>query len=81
LLEQFRAAQIKFHEAREAMRVLMPLFPDPSNAAWWETSGLPSYARFWDTANWEEKLPPSATAARVKDWIGKLRTDADAVLE
>jgi chromosome segregation ATPase len=81
LTEQFRAAQVALHDALGAMSALMPHFPAASNSGWWETSGLPSYARFWDAVNWEKDLPPSATAARVKDWIERLRADADAVLE
>jgi hypothetical protein len=80
LIEQFRAAQIQLHEMREAMKSVMSLFPHASNATWWEQSGLPTYARFWDAVNFEKDLPPLTTAARVEGWIDKLRIDADAVL-
>jgi hypothetical protein len=81
LIEGFRAAQLAMHEMREAMQALMSLLPHASNTAWWEESGLPTYARFWDNVDWEKDLPPSATAARVKTWIERLRADADAALE
>jgi hypothetical protein len=80
LIDQFRAAQIKLHETREVMAVLMPLFPHASNNAAWEGSAWPVHARFWDSIDWERKLPPSQIAARVQEWLGRLRTDADAVL-
>jgi hypothetical protein len=81
LIDQLRPAQIKLHEMREVMAVLMPHFPPPSNNAAWEGSAWPTHVRFWDSVNWEEKLPPSATAARVAQWITALANDADAVLK
>jgi flagellar biosynthesis/type III secretory pathway protein FliH len=81
LIERWRTAQLNLHEMREAVSALATHFPSATNNAWWETSGLPRYFRFWDNVDWERDLPPSATAARVKTWLERLRADADAVLE
>jgi hypothetical protein len=80
LIERFRAAQLALHETREVMRVLMPLFPHASNTAAWEQSGLPTHIRFWDSSNWERDLSSSQIAARVQEWLVRLRTDPSAVL-
>jgi hypothetical protein len=80
LCEDFRAAQLRFHEMREAVVSLGNILPDVSNAAGWEQSGLPKHMRLWASFNWEH-LPPSPIAEKVKLWIERLRTDADVELK
>jgi hypothetical protein len=79
LCEDFRTAQLRFHEMREAVASLGNILPDVSNAAGWEQSGLPKHIRLWASFNWEH-LPPSPLAAKVQAWITALHTNADAEL-
>jgi hypothetical protein len=81
LCEQFDAARQRFQELYGAMSVLG--LPDVRNDQAWVATGLPAHARFWnsDPAYLFQDLPPSATAARVKAWVERLRTDAYAVLD
>jgi len=80
LIETFRSTQLAYHDMRQGMRALVAHFPDVSNNSWWQTSGLAGYVRFWDAPNWEQDLPPSATAAKVQQWSAALHQNADAVL-
>ena len=70
LIDAFRAAQRQLFETREALRELGRLY-----------GALPEDAQHWDVTNWDEGLPASVTAARVKEWIAALGNDADAVLK
>jgi len=81
LIERFSATQLAYHDAHEGMRALATVLPSPTNGAAWAATGLPREARFWDNVAWEQALPPSPTAARVKVWLEQLRSNANAVLE
>ncbi len=50
LINQFRAAQARLFELREAMSAISSV------------NALPDEAKFWDAVNWAENLPPSRTA-------------------
>ncbi len=79
LARQFGEAQLNYHNAREAMRALAFALPAVENATAWAASGL-AELRFWSSDNWEQNLPPSPVAAKVREWIETLRQDADAQL-
>jgi hypothetical protein len=80
LISELREAQLNYHHAREAMRALSFALPPIQNATAWAASGLEEL-RNWDADNWEQNLPPSPIAAKVRQWIEALRQDPDARLE
>jgi hypothetical protein len=71
LIEQFRQAQALAHDLRETMEFLV------SNRA----LGDDLRPRNWDAPEWHADIAPHTSAARLKGWIERLRTDADAQLD
>ena len=64
LIEKFRASQLAMHEMRETMRGRWrPTFRTRPTNAWRESSGLPSYFRFWDAVDLAAR--PTALANRI----------------